>query len=881
MLSNKEMKSILEFLFHYRIVTCSVFSIIFYFCVWEAIAATSKIIGLRFAEVIAAALIVLTIALYFELNRNRWQKWALFICAFCTLLSLICVLSLINWHTGIKFLLLFTGIYSTCELENQLFKVKVAENERRPPIDTLNRSYMYAGVYSWIRTVSKVSGEGQALAIMGDWGAGKTHLRRYLECRLSKKHDNAVEDDVRLEHSDQMYQGPYVVGEVNLWRMHNFEEAWTNIEKELLRIVGEKERLRRINSLPIVAHALKHFLHVDTEVIQAVKELVYNQDGSSCVSSVNVLSDRLTEMGVHAVIFFDDVERADAKIIEYLLPLIHRLKKIKRLIVVCNIAPDVLNNKLAWRSTCSIERGYISKIFDIVFEMPSLSKDSLQVMMQEVAEKRQDMYPKACNFMKQSPIRFATPRDIERIVEQWCSTEWLYLAYSEQKEWKDKFSEDTIFLTVALRYFRPNIVDEILEVSPNRYFSLFLSGYVRRINDEWKDRFETTYLDILKNPHIADILVGLSKYVDTKPDWLSAALQGKYAERLLLNLSDIENVLIPKDGDFNARLKEEIQERFKGSVPLLIHKSITRAYSHMVANIEGSARLSNAIRTSLRHEKTNAYRLDMEDSMPFQLTLTFLSRLMYAYASEKKRSVRLNIYASMRSLMIKTSLSQNAEIIRYLSNHKLYSPSSIQNATVFQANVRKEANPALVARLFRCAIASYVFNFCQFMLIRHTSTLTSVRQSGFIIDWRIAYIPRKIVESEGVFRIVNRSVDNFCKLSEIFLHSCVLSSFSYLTTRRITKDESVKRYVITIMDCIVINRIIKNLRQDVLSRLPQNDLEKLKLDMNTVIKLILNGRYAFEDDNSHYGNYSHEPICMKFVSDIQGCLKMIDAIQPH
>lgn len=876
---NEKLKMLFGLMLRYRIITCALFTILFYCLVWGRICVFSTVVGLSSIEIISAIFIVLTVSLYFEFKRNKWRKWLLFVCVLGALLASIGVLSLVTIHEGLKFLLLFGGIYSTCELEYRLFREMGPGRQQKQPRDTLNRSYMYAGVYSWIRTVSRVSGEGQAVAIMGDWGTGKTHLRRYLEYRLSKKHEKAIEDGVRLEHADGVYQGRYVVGEVNLWRMRSYEEAWSNIEKELLRIVGEKERLRRINSLPLVAHALKQFFHIDSEIILAVKQLVYNDEGRNNSSYVEILSKRLSEMGIYAVIFFDDVERADVKIIEYLLPLIHRLKKISRLIVICNIAPDVLQRKLLWNYSSSRGSACISKIFDIVFEMPVLSKDSLQVMAQEVVREKRDMYPKTCNFLERFKICFATPRDMERVFAQWCSTEWMYLTYSEQAEWQEKFTEETIFLSVALRYLRPNIVTEILENGAANYFGLFACQYLRNTSMEWKNRFEATYNDVRKNPHIKDILIYMSKCSDSHPEHLAAALEGKYAERLILNINDIENVLIPEDGSFKSRLKEEIQKRFMGSVPFLIHKSITEAYGHMVANMQGSRKLSNAIRTSLKYEKINAHRLDAEDCMPFQLTLTFFARLLCACSAESDRFVRLNIYQSMRFLMIKTSLSQNAEIVRYLFHQPLYSINSNKAALQYQENARKSADDKLIARLKKWSILCYVFNFCLFLLARHTSTLSKVRQSGFAIDWHITHVPRELFEDKTVAQIVNRSVDAFCRLHNFLLHTFILSVFSYLITPRVSKVNSNKQLVITILDSLVVSRIMKNVQSPELKRLSHAEREKLSVNMQEVIDSIQQGRYALEEDVRRFVGYDHQPVFVRLVRELQSQLKILNDIK--
>lgn len=265
-----------------------------------------------------------------------------------------------------------------------------------------------------IVNVSKRGNEGVTIAITGRWGIGKSHCLSYIKNVIT--------------HLDA---NPYRICEADLWQMNDGNDALSCIADLLEKAInGQGGKRNRF------AKYISHFLQLmlPREIVDPcsygsiLDYFVMNDrenESKICKRVSDSICNECPESGV--VLILDNLERAKDDVIIDLLPLIEKLSRIQRLIVLCSVDIIPLKDRCASSSLPiamqSIE-GYFLKIFDYHFEMPVMDVGSMSRMV-KTELRRAHASQKLSDSTAIKQFSFDTPRQIQRVVA--------HLAYIDNK----------------------------------------------------------------------------------------------------------------------------------------------------------------------------------------------------------------------------------------------------------------------------------------------------------------------------------------------------------------------------------------------------------------------------------------------------------------
>lgn len=449
-------------------------------------------------------------------------------------LSTLCffVLSSNEW-----FLLIFFATFVTRLAHNIFTKKEYKDYEVKEEKDLLFRTRFFNRTTDRIREIAQNSREGITIGIIGSWGTGKTFFVDQILWRLSKYRNNETGDNNQQNKDDFV-----ICDKIELWKNQSIDEAWECVIESLSRAIFGNNSL-----CPNIIKKWVNFVLklCGTRYVSAFDEmsaLVFARVNNKHLEQINELME-----DKKYVLVFDDLERADITIIQAMLPLFERLKKLPNLIVICAIAEDELKeifrkNKLQ----DYIVDGHLNKIFDLRIEIPALSYASIEHYQEQLfATKYKD-----CNlvnsFLNNYPLRFKSVREMMRVLDKLTFIERQFYGecpyiFTKQEEGENKdvlASIKYVFLIEALKLadksvikyclptgikvgeFFKGIPPEIVSFSTysitedycdinsvNPYYSESQKKQAEESIDEWKTRFPQAFKIIVENLCVRSIFI--------------------------------------------------------------------------------------------------------------------------------------------------------------------------------------------------------------------------------------------------------------------------------------------------------------------------------------------------------------------------------------
>ena len=487
--------------------------------------------------------------------------------------------------------------------------IKNSKEKEYPEVpEQLGRIRAYNRFHAWIRRSLKEGG-GKAALLLGGWGIGKTHCLKYLSHRLSLKqpyNDGGIkgrydkrqyDDDF---DKDNAFMGKVKICMVNLWEYSSREEAWNAIVQALGRtILGRYSFLNSITLnkyLPRIMRSLP-----GGNIFSNLYELFFGGDSDRDEALCEQLSDDIG-CNERIVLILDDIERTDFQIIKALPPLIEKLHKIKKLMVICSLAKDELakvhkkelNAEDSEELALETLTGYLTKIFGYTFSLPNLSMYKRNTYIDERLRKYSDC-KLTCRYLKQSGLNFDTPRQIERAIDELGELErqffydvdseklsneeiisWYYAGHSSLY----KYYSCTVFLVEMIQIFYPQFfsiaqsapedlvkfaqrVNHMVEISKKQG-----QGWEELQEGKKKESKEIQYIcKLIRTDHFAaDLIKALG---DCKEENVQRAIEGEYKRRHVSTTRECERLYTVLNKDPQMTLLDGFKKIFggEGAIP--------------------------------------------------------------------------------------------------------------------------------------------------------------------------------------------------------------------------------------------------------------------------------------------------------------------------
>lgn len=468
----------------------------------------------------------------------------------------------------------------------------------RKPKEQLGRTYSYNSLEHYIRVQAsdlaiEKNRRGCNIAIVGDWGCGKSHCISYLKYKLGPQ-EECKSDESALRNcglaqkektkSKKQYEGNFIFCDVSLWKCKSVEDAWLNIVNALYKSIHKGQSFA-LTSFP--GRLLSLFLKLASmcsiggaSTMCSLLEVVSSSVGSGVQDSISKIDAELAERRL--ILVLDDVERADFEILIRLFPLIDQLRKITRLTVICAISEDELV-KIFKRNGINEDSlgGYLTKIFDYSYSMPPMSS----VMVAEKIYNDYNHTGKDCEFLGRFLSKFNwmfdSPRQMERMLARWQGMERQYFSMPDEisKEYACTLHEEfelKVYIAFVFEAFRMYDKDLISNIRETADACGFFKASIKRENFSLRDgkSYEIYFIDrgtnepkykyknkIVKSA-ICFILDNLEKIKNTH---LMYALDMEYAKLRELNDYQCAAIIGSSGGVISSSLENELSVLFAGA----------------------------------------------------------------------------------------------------------------------------------------------------------------------------------------------------------------------------------------------------------------------------------------------------------------------------
>ena len=294
-------------------------------------------------------------------TKRLWWQIPLLIC----LIILICVLFAIKGECGRG----ATWIFAPA-----IFVFIVAlrfEPRQKTKIihDSLHRKYLVERVAEVLKDANHAP---KRIAIQGSWGIGKTAFLQMLRAELTNSQTTT-----------------YHMAWVNPWRAQTPEQAWAAIAKAVDYALGNRPSFPRdwVNH-PILVWLLGLIpsAKITPKLVDFFANDVIQMPESTALQFINRnISSRVGKNG-RLIVFIDDMERADPKVIRSILPVIDRLSELDNSLFLFAIDPKRIAEAFEEKEqNAPLTKGYLDKVFDLQIPLPGPDQADILTLLIEKA----------------------------------------------------------------------------------------------------------------------------------------------------------------------------------------------------------------------------------------------------------------------------------------------------------------------------------------------------------------------------------------------------------------------------------------------------------------------------------------------------------------
>lgn len=504
-----------------------------------------------------------------------------FLIGICILFSLVYDIRFhgYGWREGlISFLFLscIAVLLLECAERSNMLKKRKQEMSSNKKKDWLYRDKFLNRMHRRIREIAETRKEGITIGIVGSWGVGKTYMIEMLCDHLREK----SEEEKQIPNG---YNRAFkICDRVELWQAASLDDAWNRIFYALHTCILERPPITKTKFWRMICNI--------ADVDKIAKQICDIVKPEFEEFNRNAIEKYIGDSRV--VLIFDDLERAKFEIVQAMLPLLERLKKIPHLIVICVLAENELC-ELMRRNKVSPEYtyGHINKLFDLKFEIPEMGDDAVKNYLKFLFETKHKGCRLTESFFKCHHIQFDNPRQMDRIVDKLTSVESQFfsslrdeLNFEGDDENHEEHSTQVLYIYVveALRIINPYALQELVKdygteegKIPSRFLRdpissviTFYSGEVPTKDEKkWIKKHPQAYNELLKGRAFSSFLSVICDpedhhNPDEKQKLFISVFYGAYKRSTAL--SEIEaGIIMKKNMKKSLALSQQIQNFYE------------------------------------------------------------------------------------------------------------------------------------------------------------------------------------------------------------------------------------------------------------------------------------------------------------------------------
>lgn len=488
------------------------------------------------------------------------------------------------------------------------------EDEINNDHDHLFRTYYAERLEDHIRTQISIKDssskkrifKGKKIAILGEWGSGKTFILKILRKKLRAKYDRPEYDQPSYSNNTKeselhLEKDYYPTAWINPWKAKNENEAWQILSQgiEYAYYEGRLPIWNQFLKLPILKH-IATFFKIDSEITKATINFLKGSYSDCDQDSILALNKKIASKKKQLVIFIDDMERASSNIVKAILPVLDRASELNNIIFICALDESQLNQALTHNSSNTdnkqLTEGYLDKVFETHWQIPQPTSEAIKHFITIYQREHFPIAKKLERFLNQYyHLMPSNPRQLIKIINSLAFIEILFLIRYDNLQANDI---NIIFVTALIEHIHPDIHEEWrknLTGGDSEYENSFINVF--SYDDLFgPNRSQTTTTDTIPlypaTQNILNISNNLLKKIQQSVQLYSArveerqsqgslemlifALNHGYKQRQILSLSEQEKVISTiYHSNCSYSILDAIQQVYKHS-PI-----ISKAESHL------------------------------------------------------------------------------------------------------------------------------------------------------------------------------------------------------------------------------------------------------------------------------------------------------------